>query len=415
MVEAVIDPNAPHHRRWQRILARIPFAVPFETRIRIFHERVRADRTDWQLHRAEDGQGRWVRIRRNSLFEDAFDSIGPLGEAVKDRLRVQFVDEHGMEEAGIDGGGLFKEFMHMVIRAAFGPTYGLFKPTSEHLIYPNPGSQITMGAEHLQQFRFLGIILGKALYEGVLIDLPLATFFLSKILGRFNFVDDLPSLDKELYRNLMFLKTYDGDCEDLGLNFAIVDNEYDERRVTALITNGENISVTNENRVQYIHYVANYRLNAQMKPQAQAFLGGLRQVIPADWLQMFSENELQQVISGTRGGVDLEDLRAHTHYSGGYNDGHPSIQLFWQVMSTLTPEQQGGMLQFATSSDRAPLLGFQYLNPAFCIHRSEPDLNRLPSASTCMNLLKLPPFVEFDSCREKIILAISSNEGFSLS
>ena len=35
----------------------------------------------------------------------------------------------------------------------------------------------------------------KALYEGVLIDLPLAGFFLSKLLSRFNYVDDLPSLD----------------------------------------------------------------------------------------------------------------------------------------------------------------------------------------------------------------------------
>ncbi len=49
-----------------------------------------------------------------------------------------------------------------------------------------------------------------------------AGFFLSKILGQFNFVDDLPSLDEELYRNLMFLKAYEGDCEELGLNFAIV-------------------------------------------------------------------------------------------------------------------------------------------------------------------------------------------------
>ena len=31
-------------------------------------------------------------------------------------MRIQFVDEHGIEEAGIDGGGLFKDFMEYLVR-----------------------------------------------------------------------------------------------------------------------------------------------------------------------------------------------------------------------------------------------------------------------------------------------------------
>ena len=31
-------------------------------------------------------------------------------------VRIQFVDEHGIEEAGIDGGGLFKDFMENLVR-----------------------------------------------------------------------------------------------------------------------------------------------------------------------------------------------------------------------------------------------------------------------------------------------------------
>ena len=50
------------------------------------------------------------------------------------------------------------------------------------------------GESHLQHFHFLGMVLGKALYEGVLVDLPLAGFFLSKLLSRHNYVDDLPSV-----------------------------------------------------------------------------------------------------------------------------------------------------------------------------------------------------------------------------
>ena len=106
IVHAVIDSSDVQHSRWLRLLKRVPFAVPFETRVRIFHEKVQADRRD---HQAADGRGRWLRIRRNFLFEDAMERMEPLGADIKDRLRVQFVDIHGIEEAGIDGGGLFSE------------------------------------------------------------------------------------------------------------------------------------------------------------------------------------------------------------------------------------------------------------------------------------------------------------------
>jgi ubiquitin-protein ligase E3 C len=314
MVASVVDTHDARHGQWQRLCRLMPYAVPFESRVRIFHERVRRDRLERQG--GPDDRGTSIRVRRDRLFEDALEQLGGLGDNIKSKLRVQFIDVHGLEEAGIDGGGLFKEFMHEIVRTAFGPDYALFKSTPDHLLYPNPSSDI-LGPEHLQHFHFLGLIVGKALYEGVLIDLPLAGFFLSKILGQFNFVDDLPSLDEELYRNLMFLKTYDGDCEDLHLNFAIVNSEYDETRVTELVPNGKDIAVTNENRVHYIHRVANYRLNFQIKRQSVAFLGGLREIIPTEWFQMFGESELQQVISGTRGGIDIDDLKVSCFEASG--------------------------------------------------------------------------------------------------
>ena len=40
-------------------------------------------------------------------------------------------------------------------------------------------------------------------------------------LGRQSFLDDLASLDPELYNGLIFLKHYDGNPEDLALNFTV--------------------------------------------------------------------------------------------------------------------------------------------------------------------------------------------------
>lgn len=39
------------------------------------------------------------------------------------------MNEFGVEEAGIDGGGIFKDFMENITRAAFDVQYGLFKVT----------------------------------------------------------------------------------------------------------------------------------------------------------------------------------------------------------------------------------------------------------------------------------------------
>ena len=72
------------------------------------------------------------------------------------------------------------------------------------------------------------ILLLQAMYENLLVELPLAPFFLSKILGNVNFerlptnifatgqtldIDHLDSLDPELYRNLLSLKTFEGDVQ----------------------------------------------------------------------------------------------------------------------------------------------------------------------------------------------------------
>ena len=57
--------------------------------------------------------------------------------------------------------------------------------------------------------------------QGILLELPLAAFFVKKLLGRACDVNDLPSLDPQLYASLMTLRGYQGNVEDLSLYFSI--------------------------------------------------------------------------------------------------------------------------------------------------------------------------------------------------
>lgn len=63
---------------------------------------------------------------------------------------------------------------------------------------------------------------------------------------------DLSSVDSQLYNNLMFLKTYDGDAEDLCLTFTVTNNDFGGNKEIPLIPNGANIPVTNHNKQRYI-------------------------------------------------------------------------------------------------------------------------------------------------------------------
>lgn len=57
---------------------------------------------------------------------------------------------------------------------------------------------------------------------------------------------------------------------------------------------------------------------------------------------------------------------------------------------------------------------YQDLDPPFQIQNAG-DTDRLPSASTCMNLLKLPAFNSREQLKEKLLYAIQSGSGFELS
>ena len=99
---------------------------------------------------------------------------------------------------------------------------------------------------------------------------------------------------------------------------------------------------------------------------------------------------------------------------GEYKSDHASIALFWEVVSSFTEQQKRQLLKFVTSCSRPPLLGFKELHPPFRISPGIGD-SHLPSASTCMNLLKLPMFKDKDTMKEKLVYAIQSGAGFELS
>ncbi|KAG8809444.1 hypothetical protein FRC17_003444, partial [Serendipita sp. 399] len=247
----------------------------------------------------------------------------------------------------------------------------------------------------LNWYRFIGRVLGKALYEGILVDVSFAGFFLAKWLGKQSFLDDLASLDPELYQGLIFLKNY----ADLGTT-----------RTVELKPGGSSIPVTKDNRLEYIYLVSYYRLTGQIKKQCDAFFEGLSEIIDPKWLRMFNQQELRILVGGAEEPIDVDDWRANSVYGGLFDENHPTVNMFWNVVESLDSQRRGQLLRFVTSCSRPPLLGFKELNPKFAIRDAGVDTSRLPTASTC-----IPLYSDEETMRKKLMHAINSGAGFDLS
>lgn len=221
------------------------------------------------------------------------------------------------------------------------------------------------------------------------------------------------------FKNLSMLSIID-DLSDLELYFVIVNNEYGEQAEEELLPGGREMRVTNQNVITFIHLVANHRLNYQIRGQGRHFLRGFQKLIPKEWIDMFNEHEIQLLISGSLESLDIDDLRLNTNYSGGYHPDHEIIDMLWEVLKSFSSDNQKKFLKFVTGCSRGPLLGFEYLDPKFCIQRAgvpglEEHGDRLPTSATCMNLLKLPPYRTKEQLQTKLLYAINSEAGFDLS
>jgi len=172
-------------------------------------------------------------------------------------------------------------------------------------------------------------------------------------------IHQLASLDPELYRNLLYLKDYTGDVSELNLDFTVASSSLGQTQIVELKPQGQSIPVTNSNRIEYLQLIADYKLNVQIRRHCNAFRKGLSNVLPIEWLYMFSNKELQILISGAEIPIDLEDLKKHCKYGGEFSPEHPSIVAFWEALEGFDDLQRRQLLKFVTSCSRPPLLGFK--------------------------------------------------------
>ncbi|KAL2011734.1 hypothetical protein VTN00DRAFT_4452 [Thermoascus crustaceus] len=350
-----------------------------------------------------------VKVRRGNIFEDSYAEIMRQSASdLKKRLMIKFDGEDGL-----DYGGLSREFFFLLSHEMFNPFYCLFEYSAHdnYTLQINPHSGIN--PEHLNYFKFIGRVVGLAIFHRRFLDSFFIGAFYKMMLRKKVTLQDMEGVDEDFHRNLTW--TLENDIEGVvELTFSVDDEKFGERHTIDLIPNGRNIPVTNENKAQYVELVTEWKIQKRVEQQFNAFISGFNELIPADLVNVFDERELELLIGGIAD-IDVDDWKKHTDYRG-YQEQDEVIQNFWKIIRSWDAEQKSRLLQFATGTSRIPVNGFKDLQGSdgprrFTIEKSG-DVNALPKSHTCFNRLDLPPYKSYETLQQKLSIAVEETLGF---
>ncbi|XP_055542081.1 E3 ubiquitin-protein ligase Nedd-4-like isoform X2 [Wyeomyia smithii] len=353
-----------------------------------------------------------IKIRRNSILEDSYRIINSVTKVdlLKTKLWVEFEGE-----AGLDYGGLAREWFYLLSKEMFNPYYGLFEYSAmdNYTLQINPSSGLC-NEEHLNYFKFIGRIAGMAVYHGKLLDAFFIRPFYKMMLQKQIDLNDMESVDTEYYNSLLYIK--ENDPSELMLTFSVDEESFGTMNQRELKPNGADIEVTNENKDEYIKMVIEWRFAARVKGQMQAFLDGFGSIVPLHLLKIFDENELELLMCGIQC-IDVNDWKRNTLYKGDYYANYVVVQWFWRAVLSFNNEMRARLLQFVTGTSRVPMNGFKELygsnGPQMFTIEKWGTPNNYPRAHTCFNRLDLPPYDSYSQLKEKLVKAIEGSQGFA--
>lgn len=339
-----------------------------------------------------------IKVRRSHIFEDSFAEIQRQSPTdLKKRLMIKFDGEDGL-----DYGGLSREFFFLLSHEMFNPFYCLFEYSAHdnYTLQINPHSGIN--PEHLNYFKFIGRVVGLAIFHRRFLDAFFIGALYKMILGKMVVLADMEGVDADFHRSLQWM--LDNDISDgiLEATFSTEEERFGVVTEEDLIPDGRNIDVTNENKKEYVELMVRWRIERRIAAQFEAFKEGFHELIPQDLINVFDERELELLIGGIAE-IDVDDWKKHTDYRG-YTEKDEVVQFFWETIRSWDGEQKSRLLQFATGTSRIPVNGFKDLQGSdgprrFTIEKAG-DLANLPKAHTWYVFFFFPPssFFPFAFC-----------------
>ena len=360
-----------------------------------------------------------IKVSRENLLQDSFDFFETHEDELKKAIRVEFVGE-----AGIDAGGLKKEWFLLLVRELFDPARGLFAEDEESkYCWFNISS-----TQPLKFYKLTGVALGLALYNSTNLDIHFPPAMFKRLLGSSYNLKDFTEMWPQFGRSLQNLLDYEGDDFEntFCLTFSVtrkLDGDSGDFSEEPLIANGQYRTVTKANRADYVKRVVAYYMEGSVKRQFEPLKQGFYKVVGSNALSLFRPEEIELLIRGSSDEeeLDIPTLRAVTqykHWEPYYKtaalaaEKAPVVNWFWQYFETIEPLNQRKLLMFVTGSDRIPATGISTLT--FKLTRLGDDCDRFPVSHTCFNELCLYEYKSKYKLIQLLTRAINESEGFGL-
>jgi hypothetical protein len=183
-------------------------------------------------------------VRRENLVADALAQVqSKPHEMLKKPLKIKFVGEEG-----IDAGGVKKEFFQLVIRHILDPNYGMFVYSESQRTFWFNLSATDMAPE----FGLVGTMLGLAIYNSVILDLPFPLLVYKKLCNKPVGLEDVADLDPQQFKNLTALLAYEKDdvADVFCLDFSVSYDYFGTTNTVMLLPEGNTVPVTQANKAQ---------------------------------------------------------------------------------------------------------------------------------------------------------------------
>jgi len=344
-----------------------------------------------------------VLSRDNAMMEtlNQFSTVDALN--LHKDIKIFFIDEEAR-----DAGGVIREWISVISEELLKPEEKNFELVqNEDDVFYTIHPESTFDSLH-----FAGQIFGKAIFEGVSIDCKLSRLLLHKMLGIEADLEEFKKYDPMLYSSLNYMNNDDVNVEDLCMNFTIMDSG----KTIELKPNGSEIALTNENKAEYIRLTIDHYTSMRAPDQTYAFISAFKSVIPHEYMEVFTIDQLEQVFFGQLE-ISTEDWKNNTFYKGKYmGSQHQVVDWFWEIVAGLDNDQKRKFLQFCTGSKSLPIEGFKGLKGQkkqpckFSIESVSLRKSQFPRAHTCFNSLELPLYNTKQELQNGIDFVLSQTE-----
>ena len=374
-------------------------------------------------------------VDRNKILEHGFTL---LNDAVTSKffgfLEFEYIGEIG------NGLGPTLEFFYLVFDK-LREDKRLWYKTTDGSMYPNLG--LNNNEECIKLFKLLGYIIGRAIYDDRLMDIPLSRVFWSLLLERPVLFKDMKIIDSNLYKAVNDFKNLIKIKKDLIKNNPNITDEEIENKVLynneklkdldlyftfpgyndiELKQGGAEILLTTKNVEEYVNLIYDFIFYKGIDRAVSAFKEGFSLIYNIFNLKCFTSLELEEFICGSLEiKWDEDTLYENLKPEHGYTKKSRIFNDMITFMCKLDKNGQRQFLIFTTGTSRLPIGGFKALSPKLTIvkktfdEKENPD-DYLPTVMTCQNYLKLPEYSSYSILEKKLLLAMKEgSKEFSLS